>query len=285
MSEEKRNESTEENKGTAEGSSDKSRGSNASRARNQTVMLSPELTGQVRAMMGKAESSGGNPDPLSELLPPMGWDRPAGGSSASNPRVTSGDYGSDLPNEADLSADIKRPTGKMRSGSSPSVGASSTGQPAFSVNPSISRGGAAPRSQSHLTSIARNPNADKAVKTKIIGFFVSFDNNSFGEVFEIHVGRWLLTSRVTDQGDNIVIEDESISPLHAIVRATNEGKVQVLDQLSEFGTGVTRTGSSDEEEVAGAMVTLNHGDSIRFGKRHFVVCLIPRGAKEVGQAG
>jgi pSer/pThr/pTyr-binding forkhead associated (FHA) protein len=121
---------------------------------------------------------------------------------------------------------------------------------------------------------------ERSPKSRIVGFFISFDKLENGEVFEIRVGRWLLTSRTTDHGDNILIDDESVSPLHAIVRATSEGKLQVLDQLSEFGTGVTRVGSSNEDEVAGAMVNLSHGDKVRFGKRHFVVCIVPKVEKD-----
>ena len=116
----------------------------------------------------------------------------------------------------------------------------------------------------------------KAPKTKIVGFLISFDADQNGDVYEIRSGRWLLTSRPTDHGDYILIQDESISPLHAIIRATGEGRIQVLDQLSEFGTAVVRKGSEDEEDSTGTMVNVDHGDTVRFGKRKFTVCLVPR---------
>jgi pSer/pThr/pTyr-binding forkhead associated (FHA) protein len=121
--------------------------------------------------------------------------------------------------------------------------------------------------------------AKAATRARLIGFLISYDNETQGEVFEIRTGRWLLTSRPSGQGDAILVEDESISPLHAILRGTNEGTVQVLDQLSEFGTGVIRAGSDKEEEVLSSLATLAHGDVVRFGKRHFVVCLIPSKVK------
>ena len=63
---------------TEAGSSDRTdqpRGNAASRARNRTVLLTPEVTGQVRAMLNEDESEDdkGFKDPLSNLLPPMAW--------------------------------------------------------------------------------------------------------------------------------------------------------------------------------------------------------------------
>ena len=112
-------------------------------------------------------------------------------------------------------------------------------------------------------------------QSKLIGMLVCFDNNPNGEIVEIRTGRWLLTSRPTDLGDFIMIEDESISPLHGIIRATHDGKVQVLDQLSEYGTTVTKSDSGEEIDIAGKMVLVDHGDTIRFGERTFTVCLVP----------
>ena len=109
-----------------------------------------------------------------------------------------------------------------------------------------------------------------------MGFLITFDADQNGDVFEIRSGRWLLTSRPTDHGDYILVQDESISPLHAIIRASAEGKIQVLDQLSEFGTAVIRKGSDTEEDTTGTMVNVEHGDIVRFGKRKFVVCVVPR---------
>lgn len=111
--------------------------------------------------------------------------------------------------------------------------------------------------------------------TKIVGFLISFDQDQNGEVFEIRAGRKLITSRPTDHGEYLLIDHESISPLHAILRTTKEGKLQVLDQLSEHGTGITREGETEEIEVAGGLELVQNGDTLRFGNRHFLVCLVP----------
>ena len=104
---------------------------------------------------------------------------------------------------------------------------------------------------------------------------MSFDLSEYGDVMELRAGRWLVTSRPTGHGDFLLIDDDSVSPLHAIIRITSEGKIQLLDQLSEFGTGVLRVGEEEEEEVSGAMVEVAHGDELRFGKRHFLLCKLP----------
>lgn len=115
----------------------------------------------------------------------------------------------------------------------------------------------------------------KSELTKLAGFFVSFDVEQSGEVVELRKGRWTLSSKPSQEGNCIVLEDASISSSHAIIRVTNDGKIQVLDQLSEFGTGILRNGADEEEEIEGAMVTLEHGDRVRFGKRYFFVCILP----------
>lgn len=260
----------------------------ASRARNQTVMLSPELTGQVRNMLNNPDGASSNPDPLSELLPPMNWDRPSGpggrpaAGNSSKPAV-SNDRTGDLTSQADLTAGTRKPTGRMNPRSvqpAPSV----TNQATFSVNPGVAKSGSSGAQPTMRAASMRQAELQREARSRIVGFLISFDKNQFGEVFEIRVGRFLLSSKASEHGDAIVIDDESISPLHAIVRAADDGRVQVLDQLSEFGTGVTRAGTDTEEEVAGAMVSLSHGDLIRFGKRQFVVCLVPKNPKEVPEA-
>ena len=161
-------------------------------------------------------------------------------------------------------------------------------QPAFSVNaatpaPSVRPGPAVTARAPQGTGGTGAPvakagaviQAAKTAATKLIGFLVSMDKDKNGEVYEIRAGRWVLTSRPTDHGDYILIDDETISPLHAIIRATKDGKIQVLDQLSEHGSGVVRVGSDEEVDAAGSTVTVEHGDTIRFGSRFFTVCMIP----------
>lgn len=110
--------------------------------------------------------------------------------------------------------------------------------------------------------------------TQLVGFLVSFDNESKGSYLELRVGRLIVTSKFEGSGNCLVLRDESVSPMHAIMRITWGNSVQVLDQLSESGTRIQRFGTGEEQFLSGEKSTLSHGDVIVFGDRSFHVCLI-----------
>lgn len=126
-----------------------------------------------------------------------------------------------------------------------------------------------------MTAPQRTQVTPKPASGKIVGFLIGVSADGSSEVVELKVGRWLITSRPTDHGEYILLDDPTVSPLHAILRVTKDSKVQLLDQLSEHGTGVTHAGKTEEEELTGSMVNVNHGDLIRFGQKYFVACVIP----------
>lgn len=247
------------------GAEGESRGNLASRARNRTVLLTPDAVGQVRASMTEEAVQ----DPMNELLPPMSWEQPAPTPAEEERFVGVGRAAEDIRSVQPE----RRSTGKFTSPVGPAAPkAPLMAQTQVMATPEsrgFGRPAEVPRPESRPVAVVAKP------KSKIVGFLVSFDEDSNGEVFEIRAGRWLVTSKPTDHGDFILINDETISPLHAIIRATAEGKVQVLDQLSEYGTGLFKSGSEEEEEIAGTMAAVNHGDRIRFGKRHFTICMVP----------
>ena len=313
MSEDKR---LEEISGNAmeTGEDKKKGGSSASRARNRTVMLTPEMTGQVRALLQDAAERGADEDhsggSLDDFLPPLtDWDAGSGGSPghhegglrSEHPGLfglerNSGSFGHVEPEPAEfLGHHEEKNTGfdpltsvvppiqpQPRGGGyvAPIERESKPPQPSFSVNRAPAAAnvgqGRAPRAPMQSVSGVGAVVSSAANRSRIVGFLVSFDNDQSGDVFEIRAGRWLVTSRPTDHGDYVLINDETISPLHAILRATKEGNVQVLDQLSEYGTGILRGGQGEELEVSGGLENLSHGDVVRFGKRKFVVCCIPK---------
>ncbi len=325
MSDEKR--SGGPGRGNAEGGDSKP---TSSRARNRTVMLTPEMTGHVRALLynpgeegsseAEADSSSpdSRPDALNDLLPASGgWSRP----ERSEPPPSQGFSGPMLQDfSVPHAADNGPGLGGGFSGGQPlNTGANrnafgtpnSQGQAFPNAPGSLNRGpfgtpisagdippqsGLSGRRAEGSATKRFNPDGTPMVmeppppppaavqKTtpqrrvnggKVIGFLVSFDADENGECFDIRSGRLLITCRPTDQGDYILIDDPTVSPLHAIIRATKEGKVEVLDQLSEYGTGITRSGQADEIEVAGSRMVIQHGDILRFGERRFIVVLIP----------
>ena len=295
----------------------------ASRARNRTVMLTPEMTGQVRALLkGDAQAPANESSFGSEFLPPsVDWQPPpapedngalgengsldaqseapapvTGGETVAVSREAMGlpGIGEELgaydpmtslvpPMGQGISAERSTGAAMFATETPPPAPSANTAviqapsqgvAPAISVNPGA--GGAAstgapraPRAPVQASSIWNRGNS------KIVGFLISYDKEENGEVLPIRSGRWLITSRPTDHGEFILIDDETVSPLHAILRATKEGKMQVLDQLSEHGTGVYRAGEEDEIEVAGGLEDLDHGDTVRFGDRYFLICLVP----------
>ena len=110
--------------------------------------------------------------------------------------------------------------------------------------------------------------------TQLVGFLVSFDYEPNGSYLELRVGRLIVSSKFEGSGNCLVLQDESVSPMHAIMRITLGNSVQVLDQLSESGTRIQRAGSGEEQFLSGEKSTLSHGDVIVFGDRSFYVCLI-----------
>ena len=215
--------------------------STAPRARNRTVMLTPEITGQVRARL-QQDLQGGDRSGAVQSPPP------------------------DLNNVG--SSSFYTPGARSRSVSAPPVEPPAIEQPA-------------PRARMSGNSVAApQPPADDREgivwqkKTPIVGFLVSFDSNPNGDVYDLRSGRLIITSEMSAQGNFLIVKDPSVSPMHAILRISNSGEIQVLDQLSEFGTRIKRFGADEEVELSGDKGSLEHGDVITFGNRKFNVCLI-----------
>jgi hypothetical protein len=220
--------------------------SSAPRARNRTVMLTPEITGQVRAR-------------LAQDIGESGIAAPSGGG---NDRASASDAGF-VPVSSRSRAGFEGDSRKS----------SSSG---FTAPPAPSRQGpAAPAGH-----VQHNPGVVWQKKTPVIGFLVSFDADTNGDVYELRTGRVIVTSEPSGTGNFFIVNDDTVSPMHAILRIAASGEVQVLDQLSEFGTKIKRFGSDEEIELSGEKGTLEHGDIVRFGKRNFNVCIIQKGSAE-----
>lgn len=230
------------------------------RARNRTVMLSPEMTGAVRARIaqGLVSSQGGNES----------WGgKDNGGNAASRSgeplvpiQIPLVDHGASDASTHDSSRTAPLSTNASFAATGAQINRGVTQQSLVSAN-----------SGSYTRYLKITP---------IMGVLISYDSNSDGEIFEIRTGRIIVTSDDSSPGNLIHIADDSVSPSHAVLRMTPEGELQILDQLSEFGTKVIRNGGGHVLQLSGDKSTLYHGDVLQVGNRSFHVCLVVRSEGE-----
>lgn len=108
----------------------------------------------------------------------------------------------------------------------------------------------------------------------LVGFLVCFDNERSGDFVELRAGRLVVTCEPMTGGASLVIDHPSVSPMHAVIRIEVGRPLQILDQLSEYGTRIIRSRTGREESLSGERSTLNHGDVVIFGERRYHVCLV-----------
>jgi hypothetical protein len=160
----------------------------------------------------------------------------------------------------------------MRSGGSNSSarGGAPLGMPssAGSANTSMA---ALPKSTTHRGANVEVPMVPSSL---LLGFMVSFDENPYGEAFEIREGRTIVSSDLPMSGGTVLlIEDASVGSMHAVLKAERDGTLILLDQLSESGTFVRAQGG-EEQQLSGDRAVIKHGDMVRFGSRSFKVSLL-----------
>lgn len=278
----------------------------AARARNRTVMLTPEITGQVRARLSreneadeKSLSDFAQSDSEIEHIPTRrpisyeGFDQERDGSDVHNYRNDKTSEKSEIAGASTRNGfnpilreihqiPVATSAGKKFSGNQNDdyVAASQT-----SFNEETNNVESSPP---YLKSSVERPEFEEANDTvppledyilwskitPVVGFLVSFDSDPNGQVFEIRSGRAIISSEIPNGGNYLLLNDESVSPMHAIIRVTEDYQFQVLDNLSEFGTTVVRPETGEELNLSGDKALVRHGDLIRFGKRSFSVCLI-----------
>jgi hypothetical protein len=326
-------------------------GDNTTRARNRTVMLTPEMTGTVRARLG-GEAPGeifeprgvlGEPDAglsadweTSELegasdsvvlgyseasensLGVRGWDSNDAAEQFEPQSPFFLDEDSSAVDAAqsfessrwDEPAPVAReesriitPARIVRSASSsreahPQTDDAELGQ--LSVNDSseqeaayVSEGSVPSRPDPgisrHFERMVPTPELEPSKHEQIfwkspsqlVGFLVSYDYDPLGSYVELRKGRLLVSSDADTSGNCLVVAHETVSPMHAIMRIAEGGAVQVLDQLSEYGTRIVRGGggqdAGEELLLSGDKASIRNGDVLSFGERKFHVCLVTTG--------
>ena len=111
-------------------------------------------------------------------------------------------------------------------------------------------------------------------ETPLVGFLVSFDRHENGEYYVLRTGRLVISNEVPTAGSYLLLEDDSVSPMHAVLRVGKDGKIQILDQLSESGTKIIKANHGGELDLSGDKTELQHGDLIILGNRQFALCVI-----------
>ena len=322
----------DDNKKKFGGFSDEDEQGKAPRARNRTVMLTPEIAGEMRSHLKGGQTGGGTeeiaPAEIEQAKQNIARSsqpvfRPAGQSPSANrpsqslmqnqrpsaqiPPVTpvvakpaEPEERFDFEAELEEPAEIKTPSTPLfrepvreparepvrpviaeqparplsRPVSIPPVAEIEIEEPAEEVIVPVAKPALRPPVASKIPEIDPSEDHIHWVKeSKLCGFLVSYDRNSNGEVFYLRAGRLVISSEKAGTGNIFLIKDESVSPMHAILRIASGSDIQVLDQLSESGTKIERS-DGEVVELSGDKTDLHHGDKVSFGDRSFIVCLI-----------
>jgi hypothetical protein len=219
----------------------------APRARNRTVMLTPDITGQVRARLAKElDSASGHGGDFS--VPSSGGFAPVSPRRSPEP-----------------------PAEPRARPAAPAPGASESraARPATRAESSDRGTGSVQQSSAHGDVLEWKKLAP------VVGVLVTYDRDPNGEVYPLRSGRLIVTSEMPSGGNFLFLEEESVSSMHAIMRIGDDANVQVLDQLSEHGTVIARADDGKKVHLSGDKAEVQHGDKISFGERTFTVCILP----------
>lgn len=97
---------------------------------------------------------------------------------------------------------------------------------------------------------------------KLLGWFVSYQNNNHGTYYEIREGRAFFGGG-TIQGERLIsLNSKQFQTVHAVLQASPAAGVMIQDVFSTSGTFVSRGGSSDEQPVT-SPTELGHGDWVQ----------------------
>lgn len=257
----------------------------ATRARNRTVMLTPEITGQVRAKLNQSSGTQtATPYRETDVAATISPQSVAPGqgfySQVVQPTLIEQEHSATVV----PTAPAPRPTPIAPVNLVPPTPAPAAPQPQVIIPPDPRAAAPHPVAPAvPAPAPAGQYLTDNALwvnEAPLLGFLVTYDRNRLGDVSTLRSGRMIITSTPQTTGNYLLIDDTSVSPLHAIMRITASGEIQVLDQLSESGTFIRRFGGDEEIELSGDKSFLEHGDVIRFGERSFHVVMIVRSEQE-----
>lgn len=107
----------------------------------------------------------------------------------------------------------------------------------------------------------------------LLGWFVNYEQDSRGVGGELRTGRFFIGRQRLRKND-MVIPDSAISTPHCLIAASRAEGLKIQDLMSEQGTFIKRRGKDSFVQVRD-VVTVEHGDSLRFGGYEVLVCLVP----------
>ncbi len=121
---------------------------------------------------------------------------------------------------------------------------------------------------------APKPPSSKVVihEGDLVGWLVDYrDPRGLG--VEIRESQFFI-SRERLKPSDMILDDESISTPHAMVRITRQNGVEIQDLMSESGIRVRRRDSNSWQTVE-ERVKLQHGDRVQFGSIEYLIVLVP----------
>ena len=109
---------------------------------------------------------------------------------------------------------------------------------------------------------------------RLIGWLVSYADDSKGNAYELRVGRALISKEGESDERLMVVKDPSIAAPHAALSGNASHEIYIQDIFTQSGTYVKKGASPLEQKIEGP-TKLEHGDWLRFGeKSRYQVCLI-----------
>ena len=128
--------------------------------------------------------------------------------------------------------------------------------------------------------VERRPEPPKATPSSkpiihegdLVGWLVDY-RDPRGMGLEIRESQFFV-SRERLKATDMVLDDDSISTPHALVRITRQNGVEVQDLMSESGIRIRRRDSNSWQTIE-ERVKLQHGDRIQFGKVEYLIVLVP----------
>lgn len=106
---------------------------------------------------------------------------------------------------------------------------------------------------------------------RLFGWLVNYSNPD-GDATELREGKFFVTASSLKSSD-LILEDSSVSTPHALCVVSTDTGFQVQDLMSDRGVFVRRRGA-DSYQREYEIVSVEHGDWVRFGDVEFLVSLI-----------